>query len=168
MQAQRRNNELRKSEAVSIVQEEQTLDEQLRKCEISHKLEEQLQRADKIRHHMLESYLRRLRYDNYLEQIVHEENFRETQEFEKMRKAQLKDLISQKNVKTEQFIENKRKQNNEMKQKAKISASLRELIRSSVTPDGVNRRDAKDQFVRSMSNMSFHKFTGPSCSSEYK
>ncbi|XP_061402280.1 kinectin [Musca vetustissima] len=132
---QKRCEELRKAEHVSINQEELNLDEMLKKSEICHRLTERLKRADHIRNEILENYLKRLRYDNYIEQLQHEEHWREIQLSEKLKREQLKEEISRKRCRSQHFVETKQKHNESLKRTAKLSKSLRDLVRSSVTPD---------------------------------
>lgn len=132
---QKRCEELRKAEHVNINQEELNLDEMLKKSEICHRLTERLKRADHIRNEILENYLKRLRYDNYIEQLQHEEHWREIQLSEKLKREQLKEEISRKRCRSQHFVETKQKLNDSLKRTAKLSKSLRDLVRSSVTPD---------------------------------
>lgn len=133
---QRRCDELRRAEAVAVQQEEQQIDNKLRKQEICERLSERLQRAEQIRSNMLDSYLRRLRYDNYMEELVHEEHWREAQQLERQRLAQLEEHIQQKCEQSQRFIEERQRRQETIAKNAKISASLRELVRNSVTPEG--------------------------------
>ncbi|XP_011180812.2 uncharacterized protein LOC105211176 [Zeugodacus cucurbitae] len=133
---QRRCEELRRAEAVAVQQEEQQIDEKLRKQEICERLSDRLQRAEQIRANMLDSYLRRLRYDNYMEELVHEEHWREAQQLERQRLTQLEEHIQQKCVQSQRFIEERQRRQEAIAKTAKISASLRELVRNSVTPEG--------------------------------
>ncbi|XP_067627367.1 coiled-coil domain-containing protein 177 [Eurosta solidaginis] len=133
---QRRCDELRRVEAVTVQQESQQVDEQLKKEEICTRSNERLQRAEQIRTEMLESYLRRLRYDNYMEGLVHEEQWLEAQKLERQRRAQLADHIQQKREQSQRFIEARQRRKQAITRKAKLAASLRELVRNSVTPDG--------------------------------
>ncbi|XP_014095396.2 coiled-coil domain-containing protein 177 [Bactrocera oleae] len=133
---QRRCEELRRAEAVAVQQEEQQIDEKLRKQEICERLSERLQRAELIRANMLDSYLRRLRYDNHMEELVHEEHWRDAQQLERQRLAQLEEHIQQKCEQSQRFIEERQRRQEAIAKTAKISASLRELVRNSVTPEG--------------------------------
>ncbi|XP_050323113.1 uncharacterized protein LOC126754936 [Bactrocera neohumeralis] len=133
---QRRCDELRRAEAVAVQQEEQQIDEKLRKQEICERLSERLQRAEHIRANMLDSYLRRLRYDNQMEELVHEEHWREAQQLERQRLAQLEEHIQQKCEQSQRFVEERQRRQEAIAKTAKISASLRELVRNSVTPEG--------------------------------
>ncbi|XP_012160817.1 uncharacterized protein LOC101463207 [Ceratitis capitata] len=133
---QRRCDELRRAEAVTVQQEEQQIDEKMRKQEICTRLSERLERAEQIRANMLDSYLRRLRYDNYMEELVHEEHLREAQQLERQRLEQLEEHIKLKCEQSQRFIETRQRRQEAIAKTAKISASLRELVRNSVTPEG--------------------------------
>ena len=157
---QRRCDELRKAEAVNIHQEGQNLEDALRKGDICHRLTQRLQKADQIRNQSLESYLKRLREDNYLQQIVHEEHWRQTQAYEQIKKQQLKEHINQKRSKSQNFVESKHKRNAATTNTAKIAANLRELVRNSVTPETSFILSQNHSFSHSHSNL-----YGPSVSS---
>lgn len=132
---QKRCEELRKMECVNLHQEEHNLDEMLRKSETCQRLTERLKRADHIRNKMLENYLRRLRYDNYIEQLQHEEHWREVQLNEQLKREQLKEQISRKRCRSQHFVESKQMHNENIRKTAKLSKSLRDIVRASVTPD---------------------------------
>lgn len=133
--SQKRNDEMRKMEYINLHQEEQTLDEMLRKSETCQRLTERLRRADHIRNKMLEKYLKRLRYDNYVEQLQHEEHLRELQLNEQLKREQLRDQISRKRCRSQHFVESKQQRNESIRKTAKLSKSLRDIVRSSVTPE---------------------------------
>lgn len=132
---QKRCEELRKMECVSLHQEEHNLDEMLRKSETCQRLTERLKRADHIRNKMLENYLRRLRYDNYIEQLQHEEHWREVQLNEQLKREQLKEQITRKRCRSQHFVESKQLRNENIRKTAKLSKSLRDIVRASVTPE---------------------------------
>lgn len=132
---QKRCEDLRKTEFVSLHQEEHNLDDMLRKSEICQRLTERLKRADHIRNQMLENYLKRLRYDNYIEQLQHEEQWREVQLNEQLKREQLKEQISRKRCRSQHFVESKQQRNEAIRKTAKLSKSLRDIVRSSVTPE---------------------------------
>ncbi|KAH8237025.1 hypothetical protein KR038_003020 [Drosophila bunnanda] len=133
---QRRCEELRRSEAVTVQQEEQHLDETLRKRDICMRLTQRLRRAGELRGQLLEAYLKRLQHDNYVEQAQHEEHWRERQEEERMRRDQLREDIQRKRHQSQRFVECRQRRHEDRFRTAKISASLRELVRQSVTPEG--------------------------------
>ncbi|BFG05602.1 trichohyalin [Drosophila madeirensis] len=133
---QRRCEELRRSEAVTVHQEEQYLDSTLRKRDICMRLSQRLRRADELRGQLLEAYLRRLQHDNYVEQAQHEEHWRERQHLERLKQQQLKEDIQRKRSQSQRFVEGRQRLQEARFRTAKISASLRELVRSSVTPEG--------------------------------
>lgn len=133
---QRRTDELRKFDAVNMQQEEHHHDELLRKQAHCQRLTERLQRANQMRSEMLESYLRRLRHDNYMQQLLHEEKWLERQADEQQQRENLKQHINYKRNRSQQFVETRQRRNAILSKNAKISASLRELVRNSVTPEG--------------------------------
>ncbi|XP_017003216.2 inner centromere protein [Drosophila takahashii] len=133
---QRRCEELRRSEAVTVQQEEQHLDETLRKRDICMRLTQRLRRADELRSQLLEAYLKRMQHDNYVEQAHHEEHWRERQQEERMRRDQLREDIERKRHQSQRFVECRQRRQDDRFRTAKISASLRELVRQSVTPEG--------------------------------
>ncbi|KAH8267398.1 hypothetical protein KR026_011314 [Drosophila bipectinata] len=133
---QRRCEELRRSEAVTVQQEEQHLDETIRKQDICMRLTQRLRRADELRSQLLEAYLKRVQHDNFVEQAQHEEHWRERQQEERMRREQLQVDIQRKRHQSQRFVECRQRRHEERFRTAKISASLRELVRQSVTPEG--------------------------------
>ncbi|EDX05866.1 trichohyalin [Drosophila simulans] len=134
--SQRRCEELRRSEAVTVHQEEQHLDDTLRKRDICMRLTQRLRRADELRGQLMESYLKRMQLDNYMEQVHHEEHWRERQQEERLRRDQLREDIERKRHQSQRFVECRQRRQNDRFRTAKISASLRELVRQSVTPEG--------------------------------
>ncbi|XP_030375582.1 intersectin-1 [Scaptodrosophila lebanonensis] len=132
---QRRCEELRRSEAVNLQQEEQHLDTTLRKRDICMRLTQRLRRADELRGQLLQAYLNRLQHDNYVEQVQHEEHWRERQQLEILKREQLKADIQRKRRQSQRFVENRQRRHEAITRTAKISASLRELVRQSVTPE---------------------------------
>ncbi|KAH8280272.1 hypothetical protein KR018_001313 [Drosophila ironensis] len=133
---QKRCEELRRTEAVTVQQEEQHLDETLRKRDICMRLTQRLRRADELRGQLLEAYLKRLHHDNLVEQAQHEEHWRERQQEERVRRDQLRVDIQRKRHQSQRFVECRQRRHEERFRTAKISASLRELVRQSVTPEG--------------------------------
>ncbi|EDW38672.1 GL16253 [Drosophila persimilis] len=142
---QRRCEELRRSEAVTVHQEEQYLDSTLRKRDICMRLSQRLHRADELRGQLLEAYLRRLQHDNYVEQAQHEEHWRERQHLERLKQEQLKEDIQRKRSQSQRFVEGRQRRQEARFRTAKISASLRELVRQSVTPEGATGSQGPDQ-----------------------
>ncbi|XP_017865804.1 PREDICTED: uncharacterized protein KIAA2012 [Drosophila arizonae] len=132
---QRRCEESRRSEAVSLQQEEQQLDETLRKRDTCMRLTQRLRRADQLRSQLLESYLKRLQHDNQLEQLHHEEHWRERQLSERLKREQLQHDIQRKRQQSQRFVDCRQRKHEARFRTAKISASLRELVRQSVTPE---------------------------------
>ncbi|KAH8373003.1 hypothetical protein KR009_009631 [Drosophila setifemur] len=133
---QRRYEELRRCGVVTVQQEEQYLDETLRKRDICMKLTQRLRRADELRCHLLKTYLNRLQHDNIEEQTHHEELWRERQQEQRLRREQLCEDIQRKGHQSQLFVEGRQRLYEERFRAAKISSSLRELVRQSVTPEG--------------------------------
>ncbi|EDW00567.1 trichohyalin [Drosophila grimshawi] len=132
---QRRYEESRRSEAVTLQQEEQQLDATLRKRDTCMRLTERLRRADELRNELLEGYLRRLQHDNQVEQLQHEEHWRERQQLERLKREQLQHDIQRKRQQSQRFVDTRQRRHEARFRTAKISASLRELVRQSVTPE---------------------------------
>ncbi|XP_055383343.1 meiosis-specific nuclear structural protein 1 [Condylostylus longicornis] len=146
---QRNIDAFRKNEAVQIAQDEIHFDNAIKKQEICDRYENRLERAECIRNHILNSYLRRIKHANYIQQVIHEENFKEIDKYENIRRQQLCNEIQRKTNRTEQFVRKKQKNYNELLERAKISANLRDLVRNSVSPDGTQ------QYLNSMPNSIF-------------
>lgn len=132
---QRRCEESRRSEAVNLQQEEQQLDETLRKRDTCMRLTQRLRHADQLRSQLLESYLKRLQHDNQLEQLHHEEHWRACQQTERLKREQLQQDIQRKRQQSQRFADCRQRKHEARFRTAKISASLRELVRQSVTPE---------------------------------
>ncbi|XP_062129179.1 LOW QUALITY PROTEIN: trichohyalin [Drosophila sulfurigaster albostrigata] len=132
---QRRYEESRRNEAVTLQQEEQQLDATLRKRDICMRLTQRLRRADELRNQLLEGYLKRLQHDNQVEQLQHEEHWRERQQLERLKREQLQCDIQKKRQQSQRFEDCRQRRHEARFRTAKISASLRELVRQSVTPE---------------------------------
>ncbi|ALC42677.1 CG17994 [Drosophila busckii] len=132
---QRRCEESRRSEAVILQQEEQQLDATIRKRDICMRLTQRLQRANELRNQLLSSYLQRLQHQNNLQQLQHEEHWRERQSLERLKLEQLRSDIQRKGKQSQRFVECRQRHHEARFRTAKISASLRELVRQSVTPE---------------------------------
>lgn len=151
---QRRYEESRRSEAVNLQQEEQQLDDTIRKRDTCMRLTQRLRRADELRGQLLEGYLKRLQHDNQVEQLQHEEHWRERQQEERLRREQLQHDIQRKRQHTQRFIDCRQRLKEARFRTAKISASLRELVRQSVTPEaGQDQLTTQSYFTQQQSEL---------------
>lgn len=150
---QRRYEESRRSEAVNLQQEEQQLDDIIRKRDTCMRLTQRLRRADELRNQLLEGYLKRLQHDNQVEQLQHEEHWRERQQEERVRREQLQQDIQRKRQHTQRFVDCRQRLKEARFRTAKISASLRELVRQSVTPEAGQDQLAQSYFTQQQSQL---------------
>ncbi|KAH8297214.1 hypothetical protein KR044_006962 [Drosophila immigrans] len=150
---QRRYEEARRSEAVTLQQEEQQLDSTLRKRDICMRLTQRLRRADELRGQLLEGYLKRLQHDNQVEQLQHEEHWRERQQSEHLKREQLQHVIQRKRQQAQRFEDCRQRRHEARFRTAKISASLRELVRQSVTPETGLEQPANSFYAQQQSQL---------------
>lgn len=150
---QRRYEESRRSEAVNLQQEEQQLDATLRKRDICMRLTQRLRRADELRGQLLEGYLKRLQHDNQVEQLQHEEHWQERQQLERLKREQLRQDIQRKRQQSQRFVDCRQRRHEARFRTAKISASLRELVRQSVTPEAGLDQKGNSFFAQQQSQL---------------
>lgn len=151
MQHQKRELEQRKSEFVQQIQQEKSLDNQLKLQDMYMQLENRQIKAKHIRENHMDSYLKRLKHDNYLQQIIHQENYREAKSLEDAKKRQLVEKICEKKMKSDHFIDKKRQQFESLSEQARLSSELRHIVRYSISPE-------IKLCERSLSNLSCRKF----------
>ncbi|KAM8713809.1 hypothetical protein ACLKA7_014039 [Drosophila subpalustris] len=150
---QRRYEESRRNEAVNLQQEEQHLDETLRKRDICMRLTQRLRRADELRGQLLDGYLKRLQHDNQVEQLQHEEHWLERQQLERLKREQLQHDIQRKRQQSQRFVDGRQRRHEARFRTAKISASLRELVRQSVTPEAGLDQQGNSFFAQQQSQL---------------
>ncbi|XP_030567635.1 trichohyalin [Drosophila novamexicana] len=150
---QRRYEESRRNEAVNLQQEEQQLDATLRKRDTCMRLTQRLRRADELRAQLLEGYLKRLQHDNQVEQLHHEEHWRERQQLERLKREQLQHDIQRKRQQSQRFVDTRQRRHEARFRTAKISASLRELVRQSVTPESALDQHSNSFYAQQQSQL---------------
>ncbi|EDW60389.1 coiled-coil domain-containing protein 177 [Drosophila virilis] len=150
---QRRYEESRRNEAVNLQQEEQQLDATLRKRDTCMRLTQRLRRADELRTQLLEGYLKRLQHDNQVEQLHHEEHWRERQQLERLKREQLQHDIQRKRQQSQRFVDSRQRRHEARFRTAKISASLRELVRQSVTPESALDQHSNSFYAQQQSQL---------------
>lgn len=148
---------IRKFEAAVILQQELQLDEEVRKQECYSNLENRINRAEEMRMKYLSTRQRRLCMDNELEQNLHAANYDETRRNELQKLEQLKVKIQERNRKAIRFMEAKEQHLIECRNQARASAELRNIVRSSISPDSYRSFKVRSSCDRPISNMSFNE-----------
>lgn len=152
--AARHAEEARKFENILRANDENQLNDEIRKQNVYHHLSHRLEKADTTRKHYLGAYKRRLQGDNYREQVLHKENYEEALRFENYKREQLEDSILRKDQRITRFVNQRRRAYDESIEKAKLSSSLRELVRRSISPDNYQFGSGRLLYDRPISNLS--------------
>lgn len=135
MFSQREQERLRKHQLTSIAQEKNRIDEEIRNRECTAKLEDRITRADAIRNYYLDTYQRRLNEENVKHSIMQAANYDEIKQMEKINLNQLKQRLFERDRKQKQFELNKTQWMEESRDKARITATLRDIVRKSTSPE---------------------------------
>lgn len=141
MHAQRQQDRRRKQELNAISLEKQRLDEQIRNGECSEMLEKRITRADCVRNQYLDAYRRRLNEENVRQQWVHAANFDEIKQMEKYNLQMLQQRMVDRRHKVDQFESNKMQWTERQRDRARITATLRDIVRKSTSPDNLSYRN---------------------------
>lgn len=137
---ERQQEELQKYELAIVAQQEVELTDHLRKQECFSHLESRISRADAMRNYFLKAYKRRLCSDNELEQNVHAVNYEEIKRIEKYKIELLKRQICERDKRSNEFLNRKQKVMNELRDQARATSELRDIIRRSISPDNYSFR----------------------------
>lgn len=141
MHAQRQQDRRRKQELNAMSLEKQRLDEKIRNGECSAMLEKRITRADCVRNHYLDAYRRRLNEENVRQQWIHAANFDEIKQMEKYNLQMLKQRLDDRQGKVDQFETNKTQWTERQRDRARITATLRDIVRKSTSPDNLSYRN---------------------------
>lgn len=141
MHTQRQQDRMRKQELNTLSLERQRLDEQIRNGECSAMLEKRITRADCVRNHYLDAYRRRLNEENDKQQWIHAANFDEIKQMEKSNLEMLKQRLVDRRHKVDQFESNKLQWTERQRDRARITATLRDIVRKSTSPDNLSYRN---------------------------
>lgn len=141
MHTQRQQDRMRKQQLNAISLEKQRLDEQIRNGECSAMLDKRITRADRVRNHYLDAYRRRLNEENEKQQWIHAANFDEIKQTEKYNLQVLKQRLVDRRQKVDQFESNKMQWTERQRDRARIAATLRDIVRKSTSPDNLSYRN---------------------------
>lgn len=161
MQCQRRQDFIRKFELATMAQEENKVDEAIRKQECHANLEHRISRAHDMRNYLIGAYQRRVYEDNEKQQQSHAFNYDEVKRMDKLNHEMLKERLEQRNRKSTQFIIEKQRWVEESRDQARVTAELRDIVRRSISPDNYSYRNtisnsrAADN-IRPISNLSLY------------
>lgn len=141
MHTQRQQDRERKQEMNAMSLERQRLNEQIRNGECSAMLEKRITRATLARNHFLNAYRRRLIDENTKQQWIHATNFDEIKQMEKCKMEMLQQRLSDRQHKIDRFESNKMQWTEGQINRARITATLRDIVRKSATPDNMSYRN---------------------------
>ncbi|XP_058463158.1 citron rho-interacting kinase [Malaya genurostris] len=134
-ECEKKTRELKRMEDTTINQEEKVLDKDIWRQSLVDHLEERVQRADEMRHRVLEVYQRRLKIDNQLERKIHSNNLKQTLEQERYKLMKLKERILLRESRFQRFKDSKNRIFDHLKNRAKTTAALRDMVKHSISPD---------------------------------
>lgn len=140
MHTQRQQDRMRKQELNALSLEKRRLDEQIRNGECAETLEKRITRADCVRNHYLDTYRRRLNEENVKQQCMHAANLYEIKQMEKCNSQMLKQRLVDRQRKVDQFESNKMQWTERQRDRARITATLRDIVRKSTSPDNLSYR----------------------------
>lgn len=135
MAAQRQTHEQRRTAETSNIRFRQQIDAQLRSHECRLELERRMQRAKCIRKHHLNNYRKRITNNIERHQMVHETIAKDIREAEQSHTDTLKEKIARCNRRTQILQMNKLQWVEDSRDRAQLTATLRDIVRKSVTPD---------------------------------
>ncbi|XP_053689003.1 uncharacterized protein LOC128738142 [Sabethes cyaneus] len=149
-ECEKKSRELKRMEEATINQEEKTLDKDIWRQSLVDQLEERVQRADELRHRVLDVYRRRLKIDNQLERKMHSHNLKQTLEQERYKLLQLKERILVRESRFQRFKDSKKRIFDQLRSRAKTTAALRDMVKHSISPDTCPKTISGSQRVLSV------------------
>lgn len=144
-ECEKKNRELKRIEDTTINQEEKTLDKDIWRQALVDHLEERVQRADVLRHRVLDVYKRRVKIDNQLEKKMHDHNLKQTLEQERYKLMKLQERIMMRESRFQRFKDSKKRIFDQLKSRAKTTAALRDMVKHSISPDTCAKTIAGNQ-----------------------
>lgn len=132
---EKRSMQMEKARIIAANIEGSNLDKRLQQQLVLNQLEEKICRAECQRQKYIDVQKNRLRFDNEMEQRMHQSKFEEIQKFEQFQKQRLMDCIRRQDARAESFVEQKRKEIVESRTMAFNSAFLRDYVKRSFTPE---------------------------------
>lgn len=154
----RRQNEFRRLDSVLINNQEQELEEALRREEIYNQLERRISRAECIKDNLIKSYKSRIKLNNQVNKYQHSHNYFEVLKLDEWKKEKLKERIQCRDKRYKKFSTEKNRIAEETRYQAKRAAELREMIKRSISPDNMSFRVTsrpRTIYDRPISNMSY-------------
>ncbi|XP_055614089.1 uncharacterized protein LOC129760472 [Uranotaenia lowii] len=134
-ECEKKNRELKRIEDATVNQEEKILDKDIWRQSLADHMEERVQRAEEIRHRVLTVYRQRVRIDNQLERNMHAQNLKQTLEQERFKLIQLQERILARESRFQKFKDSKKRIFDQLKNRAKATAALRDMVKLSISPD---------------------------------
>lgn len=161
MQCQRRQDFIRKFELATMAQEENKIDDAIRKQECYANLEHRISRAHDMRNYLIGAYQRRVYAENEKQQQTHAFNYDEVKRMDKLNHEMLKQRLEQRNRKSTQFMVEKQRWVEESRDQARVTAELRDIVRRSISPDNYSYRNTLGNSrtadnIRPLSNLSLY------------
>lgn len=133
--AQRQTLEKRRFAKTTNTRFRQQIDDQLKTHQCGIELDQRMHRATSIRKHHLNNYRKRIGHNNERHQMVHAIITNEIKEAERMHLDHLKEKIAQNDRRSRALRLNKLQWLEESRDRAQLTATLRDIVRKSVTPD---------------------------------
>uniref|UniRef100_A0A182K0Z1 Uncharacterized protein n=1 Tax=Anopheles christyi TaxID=43041 RepID=A0A182K0Z1_9DIPT len=135
-ECERRSRELKRLEDATVNQEEKVLDRDIWRQSLVETLEERANRADGLRRKVMDVYRRRLKIDNQLERKMHAHNLKQTLEQERYKLSLLKERILVRESRFQKFKDSKKRIFDQLKNRAKTTAALRDMVKHTIGPGG--------------------------------
>uniref|UniRef100_A0A182JF27 Uncharacterized protein n=1 Tax=Anopheles atroparvus TaxID=41427 RepID=A0A182JF27_ANOAO len=133
-ECERRSRELKRLEDATVNHEEKVLDRDIWRQSLVETLEERASRAEGLRRRVMDVYRRRLKIDNQLEQKMHAHNLQQTLEQERYKLSLLKERMLVRESRFQKFKDSKKRIFDQLKNRAKTTAALREMVKHSIGP----------------------------------
>ncbi|XP_058118453.1 uncharacterized protein LOC131285878 [Anopheles ziemanni] len=133
-ECERRSRELKRLEDATVNHEEKVLDRDIWRQSLVETLEERANRAEGLRRRVMDVYRRRLKIDNQLEQKMHAHNLQQTLEQERYKLSLLKERITVRESRFQKFKDSKKRIFDQLKNRAKTTAALRDMVKHSIGP----------------------------------
>lgn len=162
MQCQRRQDYLRKCELANMTQEENKVDDEIRKQECYANLEHRISRAHDMRNYFVGAYQRRILEENEKHQQVHAVNYDEVKRMQKLNHEMLKQRVEARDRKCTKFVVEKQRWVEESRDQARVTAELRDIVRRSISPENHSYRNvlhSRNDNLRPLSNLSLYDST---------
>uniref|UniRef100_A0A182MYE9 Uncharacterized protein n=1 Tax=Anopheles dirus TaxID=7168 RepID=A0A182MYE9_9DIPT len=133
-ECERRSRELKRLEDATVNQEEKVLDRDIWRQSLVETLDERASRAEGLRRKVMDVYRRRLKIDNQLERKMHAHNLQQTLEQERYKLSLLKERILVRESRFQKFKDSKKRIFDQLKNRAKTTAALRDMVRHTIGP----------------------------------